>query len=39
ARTLIERWRREYNEERPKGSLKGLTPSAYAQQMKRDAVQ
>jgi putative transposase len=39
ARTLIERWRREYNEERPKKALKGLTPSAYAQQLKRNAVE
>lgn len=33
ARTLIEVWRREYNEERPKKSLGGLTPSAYARQL------
>jgi len=32
ARTVIEAWRREYNEERPKKSL-GLTPSAYARQL------
>jgi len=31
---LIERWRREYNEERPKKGLGGLTPSQYARQMK-----
>ncbi len=30
ARTLIEAWRREYNEERPKRTLGGLTPAAYA---------
>jgi transposase InsO family protein len=30
ARTEIERWRREYNEERPKKALGGLTPAAYA---------
>lgn len=30
ARAVIEAWRREYNEERPKKSLGGLTPSAYA---------
>lgn len=29
ARTEIERWRRDYNEERPKKALGGLTPSAY----------
>jgi transposase InsO family protein len=33
ARQLIERWRREYNEERPKKSLGGLTPSQYARQL------
>ena len=30
ARTVIEAWRREYNEERPKKSLDGLTPTQYA---------
>ena len=29
-RTLIETWRREYNEERPKNVLGGLTTAAYA---------
>lgn len=33
AKSVIESWRREYNEERPKKSLGGLTPSAYARQM------
>lgn len=33
ARAMIEAWRREYNEERPKKSLGGLTPSAYARQL------
>jgi transposase InsO family protein len=33
ARQIIERWRREYNEERPKKSLGGLTPSQYARQL------
>ena len=33
ARTIIETWRREYNEERPKKALGGLTPAAYAQQL------
>jgi transposase InsO family protein len=33
ARALIEAWRREYNEERPKRSLGGLTPSQYAKQL------
>lgn len=30
ARAVIETWRREYNEERPKKSLGGLTPSQHA---------
>jgi len=34
ARTEIERWRREYNEERPKKALGRLTPAAYAKQLK-----
>ena len=33
ARTVIETWRREYNEERPKKVLGGLTPSDYASQL------
>ena len=33
ARTAIETWRREYNEERPKKALGGLTPTAYAEQL------
>jgi len=33
ARALIETWRREYNEERPKRSLGGLTPAAYARRL------
>lgn len=33
ARTVIETWRREYNEERPKKVLGGLTPAAYAKQL------
>ena len=33
AQTLIEAWRREYNEERPKKALGGLTPAAYARQL------
>ena len=33
ARALIEPWRREYNDERPKEALGGLTPTAYAQQL------
>jgi transposase InsO family protein len=30
AKVIIDTWRREYNEERPKKSLGGLTPAAYA---------
>lgn len=33
ARAVIEAWRREYNEERPKRGLGGLTPSQYARQL------
>ena len=33
ARALIETWRREYNDERPKRALGGLTPAAYARQL------
>lgn len=38
ARVVIEAWRREYNEERPKRSLGGLTPSAYAAQLAAKSV-
>ena len=38
ARALIEAWRREYNEERPKKGLNGLTPAAYAQQLAAKAA-
>lgn len=33
ARTVIEAWRQEYNDERPKKSLGGLTPAQYAKQL------
>ncbi len=33
ARVVIAAWHREYNEERPKKVLGGLTPSAYAKQL------
>ena len=33
ARAVIETWRREYNEERPKKGLGGLTPAAYARRL------
>lgn len=38
ARAVIETWRREYNEERPKKSLGGLTPAAYAMQLAGKAI-
>lgn len=38
ARTVIETWRREYNEERPKKSLDGLTPAQYAKQLAIKAI-
>ena len=33
ARAVIETWRKEYNDERPKKSLGGITPSQYAKQL------
>lgn len=33
ARALIEAWRQEYNNERPKKSLGGLTPAQFAKQL------
>lgn len=38
ARSVIETWRREYNEERPKKALGGMTPSAYADQLAAEAA-
>jgi transposase InsO family protein len=38
ARVEIERWRREYNEERPKRALGGLTPAAYAKQLAQRTI-
>jgi transposase InsO family protein len=38
ARALIEGWRREYNEERPKKSLGGMTAAQYAKQLAIKAV-
>lgn len=38
ARVLIEVWRKEYNEERPKKALGGLTPAAYARQLAMKTV-
>ena len=36
AQAVIEAWRREYNEERPKKGLGGLTPAGYAQRLVTD---
>ena len=33
AQVVIEAWRQEYNEERPKKGLGGLTPAAYAKRL------
>lgn len=38
ARTVIDAWRREYNEERPKRALGGLTPSQYAKRLAQNKV-
>jgi putative transposase len=38
AKAVVEAWRREYNEERPKKSLGGLTPMAYAKQLALKSV-
>jgi transposase InsO family protein len=38
ARLVIENWRREYNDERPKKSLGGITPTQYAKQLAKKAV-
>jgi transposase InsO family protein len=38
ARAVIEAWRREYNDERPKESLGGLTPAQFAKQLAIKAV-
>ena len=36
AHVIIESWRREYNEERPKKGLGGLTPAAYARRLMKE---
>jgi len=38
AQVVIESWRREYNEERPKKALGGMTPAAYAKQLATNAA-
>jgi transposase InsO family protein len=39
ARAIIGAWRREYNEERPKKALDGLTPAAYAKHVAENRLQ
>ena len=36
AQVVIEAWRQEYNEERPKKGLGGLTPAAYARRLMKE---
>ena len=38
ARVIIQAWCREYNEERPKRSLCGLTPAAYARTLMQNQL-
>lgn len=38
AQAVIEAWRREYNDERPKKGLGRLTPTAYAQHLRLKAA-
>ena len=41
ARSIVESWRQEYNEERPHGALNQITPAAYAagvEQKNREAA-
>lgn len=38
ARVVIETWRREYNEERPKKVLGGLTPAAHARKLAEESA-
>ncbi|OLH77382.1 integrase core domain-containing protein, partial [Xanthomonas oryzae] len=38
ARTEIERWRREYNEHRPKKAIGAMTPATYAQQLANSEI-
>ena len=38
AKVIIDTWRHEYNEERPKKSLGGLTPTAYARTLAQKSV-
>jgi putative transposase len=36
AEAIIEAWRREYNEERPRKGLGGLTPAVYGRRLIRE---
>jgi len=38
AKVVLEAWQREYNEEKPKRSLGGLTPAQYTKQLATRAV-
>ncbi|MBM4192716.1 MAG: transposase, partial [Gammaproteobacteria bacterium] len=38
ARGVIETWRREYNDARPKKTLRGPTPTQYAKQISQKAA-
>ena len=38
AEVVIEAWRQEYNEERPKKGLGGLTPAAYGRQLVKETI-
>ena len=38
AQAVIEMWRREYNEERPKKGLGGLTPAAHAKTLMKETI-
>ncbi len=35
---IVEAWRRKYNEEKPKKSLSGLAPVAYAKTLTQESV-
>ncbi len=38
ALVIVEAWRREYNEERPKKAVDELSPAAYAQRLMQDPL-
>lgn len=37
-RSVIEAWRQEYNQQRPKAVLGGLTPAEYAKRLTEKAI-